>query len=414
MHKPLTAVVLGCGSRGNAYAQYALGYPNDLQIVGCAEPNAQRRTNFCKEYGISKEHEFCSWEDLLAVPKFADCVFVCTMDDMHVAPAVQALHQGYHVLLEKPMSPNREDCLRIVDASMATDRVLTVCHVLRYTPFFQTIKGVLEAGMVGDVMTLDQTENVAFWHQAHSFVRGNWRNSNTSSPMILQKSCHDLDIIHWLMNDRCVELSSYGSLGHFDAQHAPQGATLRCLDGCPHADECPYDVKKIYLTEKIGWPTDTISIDLSMEGRIKALQTGPYGRCVYHCDNNVVDHQVVNMLFAHGQVATFTMTGFTTDHGRQLKITGTKGQLVADMIANTVVVTDFLTQHATQVPVAVPPEMDGVGHGGGDLAIVRDFLANIQGDSGSHNLSTAEESLQSHLMCFAAEKSRVEHTTQRL
>lgn len=408
--KPVTAIVLGCGARGLAYALYAKQHPDQLKIVGAAEPRLDRMEKFIEAACDSDCARFSTWQEALAQERFADCVFVCMLDTMHTEPAVRALEKGYHVLLEKPMSPVEDECRRIVQASERSGRILSVCHVLRYTPFFQTIRRTIDNGLLGDIMSFDQVENVAYWHQAHSFVRGNWRNSEETSPMILQKSCHDLDIILWLMNDRCTHVSSFGSLRHFTPDNAPSGATHRCLDGCPHAETCPYYAPRLYLTDDIGWPTDTITTDLSHEGRVKALQEGPYGRCVYHCDNDVVDHQVVNMEFSHGQTATFTMCGFTSDHGRQLKIMGTKGQLIADTHGSRIWFTDFLTEEKHQIEVKEPADMAGYGHGGGDYAIVRDFVDSIRSGGAGGNLSSASVSLESHLMCFAAERSRLTHS----
>lgn len=397
----VSALVLGAGSRGRAYSDYALNHPDELVIAAVAEPDKERRESFVKTYHPSLV--FNSWQEALSQERLADCVFICTLDELHTAPCLKALELGYAVLLEKPMSNNEAECRAIAKA--AEGRILSVCHVLRYTPFYRTIRRVIEEGRLGEIAVIDQIENVAFWHQAHSFVRGNWRSSRETSPMILQKSCHDLDIILYLMGKRCTRISSFGSLRYFRAENAPEGAPERCLDGCPHKDECPYYAPRLYLTDDIGWPTDTISADLSLEGRRKALETGPYGRCVFHCDNDVVDRQVVNMEFEGGAVASFTMTAFSTDHTRELKVMGTKGQLTARMDRNLIVYTDFLTQTEEVIPVPEPDVEGSFGHGGGDTLIVKEFLEAVRGGAVG---TTAEESLQSHLMCFAAECSRFE------
>ena len=227
-----------------------------------------------------------------------DCAFVCTLDDDHTESATKAMKLGYHLLLEKPMNNTEEECCAIVAAANETKRTLAVCHVLRYTPFYMTLKGLIDQRAVGEVTTINQIENVGYWHQAHSFVRGNWRTVRETSPMILQKSCHDMDIILWLMGKDCMRVQSFGSLGHFNEENTPGGAPQRCLDGCPHAGSCPYYVPKLYMDmNRTGWPVDVITTDLSEAGRRKALEEGPYGRCVYHCDNDVVDRQVVNLEF---------------------------------------------------------------------------------------------------------------------
>ena len=406
--KPVTAVILGAGSRGSTYAGYAKEFPGELQIVAVAEPRADRRNNLADELNIPESMRFASWQELLAVPKMADCAFVCTLDDDHTEPALKAMELGYHLLLEKPMSNSEAECRRIVDTAAQTGRKLAVCHVLRYTPFFMTLRELIDRGEIGEVTTINQIENVGYWHQAHSFVRGNWRTVRETSPMILQKSCHDMDIILWLMGKDCRRVHSFGSLRHFCQENVPEGAPERCLDGCPHADTCPYYAPKLYLDMNLtGWPVDVITTDLSEEGRRRALEEGPYGRCVYRCDNDVVDRQVVNLEFEGGAVATFTMTGLTADFSRQLKIFGTRGQIQADMGTKEIVVQRFGEQKR-----AIPVETAVSGHGGGDYGILRDFLAVLR--EGGESRTSAQISLQSHLICFAAEKSRTEHIVVEL
>lgn len=405
MMKPVTAVVLGAGSRGCIYSGYAREHPDELQIVAVAEPRADRRNMLADELNIPETNRFASWQELLDCPRMADCAFVCTMDDDHTGPAIKAMELGYHLLLEKPMSNTEEECRAIVDAAGKTGRTLAVCHVLRYTPFYMTLKNLIDQGRIGEVTTINQIENVGYWHQAHSFVRGNWRTVRQTSPMILQKSCHDMDIILWLMGKDCRRVQSFGSLRHFTVEHAPEGATERCLDGCPHADDCPYYAPSLYMDmTRTGWPVDVITTDLSEEGRRKALEEGPYGRCVYRCDNDVVDRQVVNLEFEGGAVATFTMTGLTADFSRQLKIFGTKGQITADMGTGEIVLHRF-GEAKTTVPMDKGAENSG--HGGGDYGIMRDFLHILR--NGGESRTSAEISLQSHLICFAAEKSRKEN-----
>ena len=408
--KPITAVVLGAGSRGSIYAGYAKDHPDELQIVAIAEPRRDRLDPLADSLNVPAEGRFERWEDVLAQPKMADAVFVCTQDDFHTAPALKALELGYHVLLEKPMSNNEEDCRAIEAAARKYDRKLVVCHVLRYTPFYVTLKNLIDKGEIGEVTTINQIENVGFWHQAHSFVRGNWGSSKDSSPMILAKSCHDMDIILWLMGRDCERVQSFGSLRHFTAENAPEGAPERCLDNCPHAETCPYYAPKLYMDmTKTGWPIDILTTDLSEEGRRKALEEGPYGRCVYRCENDVVDRQIVNMEFEGGGVATFTMTGLSADFSRQLKIFGTKGQIQADMGTKEIVLRRFWGD-----PENIPLDMgdEQSGHGGGDYGIMRDFLTILR--EGGESRTSAATSLQSHLMCFAAERSRIEHTVIEL
>ena len=402
--KQITAVVLGAGSRGSIYAGYAKEHPEELKIIAIAEPRRDRLDTLAEEVGVLPEYRFDSWKDLLSQPKLADCAFVCTLDDDHIAPALKAMELGYDLLLEKPMSNREAECLQIAETARRTGRTLAVCHVLRYTPFYMTLKALIDQGAVGQVTTINQIENVGYWHQAHSFVRGNWRNSTETSPMLLQKSCHDMDIILWLMGSTCTKVHSFGSLRHFTPENAPAGAAERCLE-CPHRDTCPYSAPKLYMDmERTGWPVDVITTDLSEAGRRKALEEGPYGRCVYYCDNDVVDRQVVNLEFENGSVATFTMTGLSADFFRELKIFGTEGQIRANMGTKEIVLHRF-----GEEPQTVPVDMgtEASGHGGGDYGLMADFLRILR--EGGESRSSAEASLQSHLICFAAERSRKEN-----
>ena len=400
--EPVKAIVLGAGSRGENYANYALIAPESLKIVAVAEPRKDRRERFAEKFGISAENCFESWEELLEKPRLADAAFVCTLDHQHLAPAMKALERGYHILLEKPMSNREEECVAIEAAAEKSGKTMAVCHVLRYTAFFGTIKQLIEEGKVGKVTSISQIENVAYWHQAHSFVRGNWRNSDETSPMILQKCCHDIDILLWLTGQDCVRVSSFGSLKHFVPANAPEGAPERCMDGCPHGESCLYNAPRFYLKTPGTWPTDVLGTDQSEEGILKALREGPYGRCVYRCDNNVVDRQTVMMEMEDGAVCTLLMTAFSEACCRQLKVQGTLGQIEADMDRNEV----WLHPFGGSLQKVAVKATDGSGHGGGDYGLLRDFLQAVR--TGNESRTSAKKSLQSHLICFAAEKSRLE------
>lgn len=401
--QPKTAVIIGAGDRGaRAYAPYALDYPNELKIVAVAEPNKERRERVCQSHLISPENSFSNWDNLLEKDKLADIAIICTMDQDHFKPTMKALELGYHVLLEKPMSPEPLECVEMERAAKKYNRQLTICHVLRYTEFWSTIKKVIDEGMIGDIASIQLNENVEIMHMSHSFVRGNWRNKELSSPMILQKSCHDMDIISYVLGEKCERISSYGSLMHFKEENAPIGAPERCLDGCPAELECPFHAGRYYLGEGRGWARKFTEDD-SNEGIINALHTTNYGKCVYQLDNNVVDHQVVNMEFESGATATFSMSGFTREQTRIVQIMGTKGEIRGNMEENSISIFDFLTRHESIVKFDKPVG----GHGGGDRAIVRTFLKDI--DKEQHeSKSSASDSLRSHLMAFAAEESRLQ------
>lgn len=400
--------LIGAGLRGQIYTEYALNHPDELQLVAVVDPNPERREKLKELHSIEESMVFEHWDELLAMPKLADAIIICTQDKYHYEPTMKSLDAGYHVLLEKPMSPNPKECIEMEEKSRHLGLSFTICHVLRYTKFFRTLKRLLDEGAIGELMSIQHNENVAFWHQAHSFVRGNWRNSVESSPMILAKSCHDMDIMLWLAGADCVRLSSFGSLSHFKAEHAPAGAPKRCTDGCPVADECVYYAPGVYLSEDAGWMALAISDNQSHEARMKALQEGPYGRCVYHCDNDVVDHQVVNMEFANEVTATFTMSAFTQECSRTLKLMGTKGEIRGAMEKNEIELIRFCSSQSQNIELE---SLGGhVGHGGGDEGLMRDFVEMLRnGGQDKEGLTTsAQISVQSHLMAFAAEQSRLD------
>lgn len=402
--EPKTAIVIGAGDRGmRAYANYAQEYPNELSIEAVAEPNVERRDKFQEIHKLTDEQCYDSWEDVLGQTKIADIAIICTLDRAHFEPTMRALKLGYHVLLEKPMSPDPKECIEMERAAKKYDRQLIICHVLRYTNFWETIRKVIAEGQIGEVASLQLNENVEVMHMSHSFVRGNWNNKEASSPMILQKSCHDMDIIGYVLDKKCERISSYGSLMHFREENAPKGAPDRCLDGCPAADECPFHAGHYYLGEGEGWARK-FTEDHSREGILRALQETPYGKCVYKSDNDVVDHQVVNMEFEGGVTATFSMCGFTREQTRIVQIMGTKGEIRGNMADNSISIYDFLTKHETVIHFDRPVS----GHGGGDNGIVQTLLKSIDAVHGNESLSSATVSLQSHLMAFAAEESRLD------
>ncbi len=406
----ITAILIGAGQRGAAvYAKYALEHPEDINIVAVAEPNKERREHFAKEHNILPEYVFEDWNDLLALEKIADCAMVCTQDKFHIEPVKVALSKGYHVMCEKPMSPSARECVEMGQYAEKYNRTLTICHVLRYSPFYVKLKEVLESGVIGDIVSMQHIECVGYWHQAHSFVRGNWRKEEETSPMILAKSCHDMDILVWLLDKKCEKVSSFGSLKHFCEEEAPIGSGKRCLVDCQIEETCPYSAKKIYLVEE-EWYSDTIrkvvSLDDSPEKMVEALKEGPYGRCVYHCDNDVVDHQVVNLLFEDGVTVSFTMAAFTYEGSRVMNIMGTRGQILGDMERNKIEVKEFLTGNKTEIHI----KTSAGGHSGSDDRFMKGFIKTVQSE-GEYSVSSANMSVSSHLIALAAEESRVEGTT---
>jgi predicted dehydrogenase len=300
------------------------------------------------------------------------------------------------------MATTPQDCVRLVRAAEAAGRKLHICHVMRYSPFYVTLHDTLRSGAVGQVMVVDHRENVAFWHQAHSFVRGNWGNSARAAPMILAKSCHDMDVLFWLLERKVVTLSSFGTLSHFRAEQAPEGAPERCTDGCPHWESCLFYAPRQYLRDYSGWPVSAISIDASYEARMDALRDGPYGRCVYRCDNDVVDHMTINMLFEGEVTVTFTMHAFSHENCRTMRYDGTRASLRAHGGKGDLTLYDFRTMQERSIPI---PIGEG-GHGGGDDGLMDAFVQALNGE-GTALRTSARDALESHLMAFAAEESRL-------
>lgn len=401
----LKLAVIGAGARGFlSYMPYVQNHPHEAEIVAVAEPDAERRTAFVQAFKLGAGQVYHSWEQLLAQPKLCDALLICTQDRMHFEPTMQALRKGYHVLLEKPMSNNPLECALMTEEASKQGRLLSICHVSRYTPFWQQLKGLIAGGRIGDVVSVQHNENVGYLHYAHSFVRGNWRNAELSSPMILAKSCHDMDLIRWLVDSECVRVSSFGSLSHFRSESAPDGSAERCTDGCKVEASCPYSAVRFYLREPDDNPFARLIADPpTAENRMKAIKTGPYGKCVYRTDNNVVDHQVVNMEFASGATVMFSMCGLTRDINRIVQIMGTKGEIRGDLATGEIDLFEF----AGGVRTVVRASAGEGGHQGGDDGIMRQFLSDLRERRFEGNPTSADASLESHLMAFAAEQSRL-------
>jgi predicted dehydrogenase len=401
----VTLAVVGAGSRGAGYARHATGR---AEVVAVADPVPGRRARF------PEAAHYADWRELAALPRQADAVVIATQDADHVEPAVRFAELGYHILLEKPMAVREEDCRRIVEAAERAGTVFAVCHVLRYTPYTRTLKELLGTGRIGEIISVQHLEPVGWWHQAHSYVRGNWRRTDESTFMLLAKSTHDLDWLVHVMDQPVTRVSSFGGLKHFTAANRPEGAADRCLD-CSVESTCPYSAPRLYLplAGRDVWPVSVLTDDLSEEGIERALRTGPYGRCVYACDNDVVDHQVVNMEFAGGATAAFTMTAFTPQTHRQTRIFGTHGSIDGD--GEVLRVTDFVTGGTTEIDTAAAGDGTAAGgHGGGDEGLVDAFLTAVESGDRTAVLSSPHESLHSHLIAWAAERSRLDGTTVTL
>ncbi|MBE6537082.1 MAG: Gfo/Idh/MocA family oxidoreductase [Ruminococcaceae bacterium] len=403
-------VVIGAGSRGAMYANQAKKYCPELELVAVADQNPVRRNYIKENFGLSDECCYKCGEDLLALPKIADAAIIATQDKDHYSLAMKAIEKGYHLLLEKPIAPTPEECVAIEKAANDKGVMILVCHVLRYTPFFTLIKKIIDDGKIGKPKNVIHVEAVQDLHYSHSYVRGDWHKTSQSAPMILAKSCHDIDIIQWLLNERCTKVQSFGSLTYFCNDNKPEGAPEFCYQGCPHEEECPYSAVKLYRNRQVAWfaPQATKIPSPTAEDIEKLITETNYGRCVFQCDNDVVDQQVVNMEFESGATASFVMSAFNQG-GRRIRIMGTKGELEGAMGQDHITVYDFSTRKSEQISIRdfVSDESIVGGHGGGDAGIVRAFGKLMTGTYTGSSFANITTSVDNHLTTFAAEKSRL-------
>ena len=406
-----TVVIAGAGGRGRlTYAPYSKKFPEEMKLVAAADRIPERLKEMRQEYGLQEEHCFSTVEEMFEQPRLADMAFICTQDAEHVRHACMALEKGYDLLLEKPISADAAECARLLKKAEKLGRSVTVCHVLRYAPFYQKLKKLLREGAVGQIVSVQASENVGYWHQAHSFVRGNWRKGGETSPMILAKCCHDMDLLVWLTDSRCKRVSSMGDRSWFREENAPEGAPRYCLEGCPAKAGCPYDAEKIYVTDAVtgydtngaGWLQKAVMANPDREGLLKILRTSPYGRCVYRCDNDVVDNQSVIMEMENSVTVSFHMCGLNRNNHRTIHIMGTKGDITGNLEEETLVLHRFGGGEET---FRMDVQETISGHGGGDYRMLHDlFEARSRGRAA---LTSLRQSVESHYMALAAEESRL-------
>lgn len=400
--KPITAITCGAGARGNVYGNYAIQYPEHLKIVGVAEPIQLRNERYAVKHSIENTNRFTTWEHVFQRPKFADAIIITTPDDLHYGPCMEALKLGYDVLLEKPISPSEKECRDILALTKKTGRIVAVCHVLRYAPYFIQLHKLIQSGAIGELVSIQHLEPIGYDHMAHSYVRGNWHNSKKTTPIILAKSCHDLDILRWMVGKRSKSIQAFGDVRWFRKENAPPGSTARCTDGCAVESTCPYSAIEHYQRRRsrvytLDLPDDRTKWD---EVILDRLKTTNYGRCVYRMENDQPDHYIANILFENNITASFSMEAFTSYEGRRTRVMGSTGDIVGDM--NSFVLTDFRSGQKTEWKQTTD------GHGGGDWRLVANWIQAITEKNPALLSSTIDQSIESHLMGFAAEKSRLE------
>ncbi|MEU5154478.1 Gfo/Idh/MocA family oxidoreductase [Glycomyces sp. NPDC021274] len=438
--------ILGAGARGSdTYGRWALTRPDRAAVAAVADPVPHRRNQLADAGRVPDEHRYPDWRDLIADAAAIglDAFVIALPDRLHVPAALAALETGLPILLEKPAATIPEDLEALASAARDRKARIWIGHVMRYQPFWLAIRRLVDEGAIGRLVTMRVEEHIGFWHFAHSYVRGNWRNLAASSPMVLAKTCHDLDMIRWFAGESPASVSSAGSLAYFRPENAPEGAPGHCLDGCPAAGSCPFYAPRYYveaLADRDGWPVALLGDDASPEGRLAALRRGPYGRCVFHSDNDVVDHQQTVVAFPGGLTATLSTSAFTGQNTRTVRLTGTAGEIAGnlrtgrfevDLFSPTAALPELpearigarftrpplghrvFEVHAgpaeADTPVDGSPEPDHRGHSGGDEALIDAFITALEGgEAAAHDLEAA---LDSHRMAFAAERARLERRT---
>ena len=407
-NKIFTVSIIGCGSRGaDVYGSIASRMPEKYKIVSACEKDPSRLEYTKNKFGIADEDAFTD-ENEFFKKKRADLIFITTQDRDHVRMCLKALELGYDILLEKPITEHKEECMQLLEAHKKYGGKVLVCHVLRYCPPFLKAKEILDSGILGRLVCINTTEQVAYWHQAHSFVRGNWRSREECVPMILAKCCHDLDLLQYYAGSKCKCISSIGSLSYFTKENAPEGCAERCTD-CKYNETCPYSAVKIYydnwVNDKMKWPATIVmrGLEMNAENLYERLKTSPYGRCVFHCDNDVVDNQITQMTFENGVNATLTMTAFTARGGRYTRFHCTVGELILDEENGVIEVKKFgedkVTLNINDLTLVKS------GHGGGDYGLMVGLYDALTGHE--EGRTTLESSIESHLMGIAAEESRL-------
>lgn len=408
--KKLKVILIGAGGRGKSYTDFMATMPEKFEVVAVAEPVESRRNYIKQKHGLPNERCFSDYTPLLALGRIADVAVISTMDREHFEPAIKAIKLKYDLLLEKPIAPTPEECKAITDCAEENNVKVVIGTVLRYTDVFTKLKTVIDSGKIGKIMSINHEECVGNVHQSHSFVRGNWGNEERSSNMLLQKTCHDFDIIQWLIGKKCKKVQSFGALSYFCKENAPEGSPEYCIDGCSVGDKCPYNAVKLYYDDKENiWfrTASTKEVNPTDEMVKKALNDTQYGKCVFKCDNDVVDHQTVNMLFEDDITVTFSMNAFNKG-GRFMHIMGTDGEIhVAVDGKSPMEIYSFETKETETVNLITGNSILS-GHGGGDSGIVKALYDYLVGDCKGCSIPEIRESYYNHLITFAAEKSRTE------
>lgn len=422
--KPVTAIIVGAGHRAFVYSELAKTNPELLKIVGVADPNPVRRKKAMEYFGFSEDMCFDSAQALAEKGRLADAVINGTMDEQHLETAIPLLNAGYDMLLEKPFAVCEEDMRQIVDCAKKNNSKVMICHVLRYTPFYYAIKERIVNGEIGDIINIQMTEHVSYHHLSTSYIRGKWANSDKChTTMLLAKCCHDIDLMMWFMSEtKPVSISSFGSKFQFKPENAPEKAGTICMKDCPLVDECVYSTKRLYIDHPDRWSFyvwDALEgiENPTIDDKIALMKTdNPYARCIYKCDNNVVDHQSVLVNFASGATGTHNMVGGSAEPRRNIHIIGTKGEIFGNFEESKFTVLKINPSpdahneecDVEEIDLRVTGDMVGAygGHGGGDERLAEDFVKFIRGEQPSLACTSIFDSVAGHLCVYLADKSR--------
>ena len=425
--RPITVALVGAGHRTVEYARYALDHPDRMQAVAIAEPDDLRRRKLADAHAIPHDRRFASYQDLVARDRIANAAINGTMDGLHHASTMALIESGYHVLLEKPIAQQQRHVRELIKASEQHGVTVMICHVLRYAPFYQTIRDLIDKGAIGPIVAMTTNENVSYHHMAAGFIRGRWRRRE-ANPMLLAKCCHDLDLIAWFNSGvRAERVASFGCLTQFKPENAPPGSTPRCLDGCVIETTCPYSARINYIEQDLwgtyAWESIEHIDRPTVQDKLTSLRTdNPFGRCVWHCDNDVVDHQTVIVAFANGVTATHNMFCATARPTRTMHIVGERGEIEGDLEAgrievrtpDTAIVGSESAYHVEVIDVNASGAGEQDGHGGGDGRLVADFAAIIAGEPPSRSVTHIQDSLTGHLIAFAADMAMLERRVVEL
>ena len=401
--KKVKVAVLGAGVRGTyAYAPYILEKSDLCEIVAVAETKKGRRDLFSQIYNLKEEFVFESAEKFFEYEKIADAVIITTNDDRHYNYAKSALEKGYHVLLEKPMANSLDGLVHLEELSEKyNDKILMTCYVLRHTQFFNKLKEIIDSKELGELVSIQHNENIGYWHFAHSYVRGNWRNSSDTSPIILTEGCHDMDILLYLTGSKCRKIASFGKLKHFNSDSFKLTMSENCYH-CSEEKHCPYSCKKIYL-ENTRLLNNAVHINPTKENLDNILKEGPYGRCVYRCDNNVVDNMVNIIEFENDVTATFNLSAFTKECNRTIKLMFTNGEVGGSFKDNEIRIKKFGQEEEELINIY----SNNLSYNEGNINLIKNFIKLVSEDNINQDRNNIKEAIESHVMAFAAEYSRV-------